>query len=176
MAGDSGTPSHGADIANLKRQVRQFESSQDMSELAGSMGALTRSMEGMLQLFTEAAQELNIENREEETVMDKLAPITKKLDTIIEQNKTIAEGIITISDMIGDMVSSRKSRPEQSFRPAHTPSFSGMPEPNFPPQDRPAPPGQMFPPPGTRPMPSMPFESLQMDEPRKKGLFGRLKK
>ena len=162
------------DIIELKKQLQMSKTEKFSSqELMNSMSALTKSMDSMLGLFKEAAEELKVEEKED--------AINKKLDAVIEQNKIIADGMVTVSDMIEDFVEKQKgAKPVQA-----QPSVQGpVPEPAFqqpplePPLNEPNLPNEMppVPPQGSIVMPSIPFSSLdEPPKPKKKGLFGRLR-
>jgi len=160
------------EIVELKKQVQKLKSEKSSSQgLEGSMSALTKSMDSMLRLFQEASQEVNI-GQNEDTV--------KKLDEIIEQNKIIADGMVTVSDMIKDFVEKQKKPEPMKVQPSFQPP---NPQPDFqqpPMEPLPGEPGpDMGPMPDQGPvaMPSVPFSSLdEPPKPKKKGLFGRLKK
>ena len=82
------------DIADLKQKVGSSSSKQ----LADSMANLSKTMDHMLNLFQTTAEEMKLE--EEGGSPAGLAEINSKLDELIDQNKTIAEGIVAIADMI----------------------------------------------------------------------------
>ena len=161
------------DIIELKEQLQKLKAEKFSSqELMNSMSALTKSMDSMLGLFKEAAEELKVEEKEDAT--------NKKLNEIIEQNKVIADGMVTVSDMIKGFIE-KQSKPVQA-----QPSFqSPVPEPAFqqpplePPLNEPSLPNETppVPPQGSVVMPSIPFSSLdEPPKPKKKGLFGKLMK
>lgn len=180
------------DIADLKRQVQELQARTQKTsppELVNALNAVANSMESMLRLFSEAAQELKIEQNQGPEALH------RKLDEIIEQNKTIAEGMIAVSDMVKDFVDGQKGRqpmPQQMPRPKMPQQFPGAQSQQFPQDFQPSfqqPPfsqpmqdfsPEPFPqfndqaPKGPVAMPSMPFS--EFDAPKKKGLFGRLKK
>ncbi|MCH8004280.1 MAG: hypothetical protein IH934_06660 [Nanoarchaeota archaeon] len=153
------------DIIELKKQLQKLKAEKFSSqELMNSMSALTKSMDSMLRLFKEASEELKVEEKED--------AINKKLDAVIEQNKIIADGMVTVSDMIKDFIEKQKEPkpvpvPEPAFQqPPLEPSLN---EPNLE-LDQPMPKQ------GPVVMPSIPFSSLdEPPKPKKKGLFGRLK-
>ena len=179
------------ELAELKQQLQELKSRVDKAspkELINSMNAMAKSMDSMLKLFTQAVEELKYEDREESLGNGKDSA-NEKLGKIIDQNKIIADGVVAVSEMIQDL-NGNKSQvpkpPQQSFQPpmAQEPNF---PPPKFeqPPNDlpeldqfdQPQPPSQQPPQPGPVAMPSMPFSSLdEPPKPKKKGLFGRLKK
>ena len=184
------------EIEELKRQVQELKTRSDKSssqEIVKALEQLTRSMDSMLRLFTEAAHEVKGSDKEHEQIVD-------KLDEVIEQNKTIAEGMVAVSDMVRDFVEKQKYRPVPVPRPMPRPNYPMPgPEPDFPeprfqgPMQEPdfSKPGfgpefdepmqpQRFNEPGPQgpvPMPSIPFSDFDLGEkPKKKGIFGRLKK
>ena len=167
------------EIEELKRQVQELKTRSDKSssqEIVKAIDQLTRAMDAMLRLFTEAAQEVKGDDKEHEQ-------IAEKLDEVIEQNKTIAEGMVAVSDMVRDFVERQKYRPVPMPRPRPNYPMPG-PEPSFEPQFSDMPRASGFEPgfnePGHQgpvPMPSMPFSDFDLGEkPKKKGIFGRLKK
>ena len=161
------------EIVELKKQVQELKSEKSSSQgLVSSMSALTNSMDSMLRLFKGASEELKVEEKED--------ILNKKLDEIIEQNKIIADGIVTVSDMIKNSVQKQKEPEPMKVQPSFQPP---TPQPDFqqpPLESLPNEPGVdlgPIPEQGPVAMPSVPFSSLE--EPpkpkKKKGLFGRLK-
>jgi len=191
-------------IADLKKQLSDLRSKQDSSsssELVGSMSSLSKSMDSMLKLFTEAADELKLDSKGEHELAHHLNPLNKKLDEIIDQNKTIAEGMVAIHDAVSEFVinSGNVQNSLQVAKPQAPSPQVGMPSQSVPSQEYPTPPkfpGQQYPgfqngpssvpdiPPvpggGPVAMPSMSlddFDGKIPNEPvKKKGIFGRLKK
>ena len=163
------------DIAELKRQIQELQQRTQKSapqEIVNALNAVANSMDSMLRLFSEAAQELKAEQKDD---------IHVKLNEIIEQNRTIAEGMVAVSDMVKDFIDAQKKPqsmsprqfqqsqfPQQDFQPSFQPSFqqdfSPTQYPSFNEQTQKGPVA----------MPSIPFS--EFNEPKKKGLFGRLKK
>jgi len=162
------------EIIELKKQLQELKNKKTSSqELTNSMHALTNSMDSMLKLFTETAEELKLDEKENS--------VNKKLDEIIEQNKVIADGMVTVSDMVKDFVGKQKNPeidqiPKPNFpQPIPEPSFDQPPK--FDPElDKLEPLDQPLPPPGSVAMPSMPFSDLEEPKHKRKGLFGRFKK
>ncbi|MBI2651022.1 hypothetical protein HYX01_00975 [Candidatus Woesearchaeota archaeon] len=178
-------------INELKKQVEALNSKVEKvspKELVSSMGVLAKSMDSMIKLFTQAAEELKIEEKEQLMPRDS---INAKLDEIIEQNRIIADGMIAVSDMISDFVNKQKfPQPKINFpenfrqptfeKPNFEPRFNEMPmpQPNEPPNEPRFAQGPVA-------MPNIPFKSFKEEfkeqpkfneEPKKTGLFGRLKK
>lgn len=172
------------DIIELKKSLEELKTKADKSssvELLRSMGYLTKSMDTMLKLFKDAAEDINTDEDH--------SSINEKLDKIMDQNKVIADGMVAISDMVKDFDEKQKkleSIPQSGFQPpGPEPSFPPKSEPNFqsPPNietelnELPSP-QQLEQPPrpslGPVVMPSMPFSDLEKPK-KKKGLFGRFK-
>jgi hypothetical protein len=160
------------EIAELKQQLQELRLRIDKvspKELINSMSTLSKSIESMLKLFGEAVEELKFEDREEALSGGK-DTVNQKLDRIMNQNKVIADGIVAVSEMIEDLngKKSQVSNTQPRFQPpmAQDPGFQ---QPQF---DQPPQPEQ-----GPVAMPNIPFSNLDAPpKPKKKGLFGRLKK
>lgn len=173
-------------IAELKKQVQELKANIDRvspEELINSMDSLTKSIDAMLKLFTQAVEEMKY-GEKEEVFAGKNNLINTKLDKILEQNQIVAEGIVTISDMIKDIGGKPKPVPRQNMPQQQIPQPAFNPGPNFQPSFSPPTNLQQFGPQFDEPprpkydgpvaMPVAPFPSL--GNPKKKGLFGRLKK
>jgi hypothetical protein len=162
-------------INELKALVQNLKNKIDTAspkELIDSMYALTRSIDSMMNLFRQAADEMKYEEKEEIlSGGSEHKAINEKLDKVIEQNKIIADGMLAISDMVKD--TTRKAKipqhpPQPHFQPSmRAPSF---PPPKFEPSFNSAPPQ----PPTPGPMPEPPLPGLG-EESKKKGLFRMFK-
>lgn len=161
------------EIEELKKQVQELKSNRENSSSQAVVNALdqmTRAMDSMLKLFNEAAQDVKSEGKED-------SRIANKLDELIEQNKTIAQGMVSVYDMVNEFINKQR-QPSPNFPQPRMqmpdPDF-GMPSFDNPPMPQPRP----MPNPGMKgpvPMPSMPFSDFNMGKPeKKKGIFGRLK-
>lgn len=130
------------EFLKLKRDVDAIKKNPLMGlggeDLIASISELTKSVNNLLELFKAAAEEIKLEQRESETIAQKIDPLFSKIDEIVEQNKKLAKGIVAIADMLSEM---KTAKPE--IKPAAVPP---MPAPKV------APP-TMFP---TRPTPAMP--------------------
>ena len=137
------------EIIQLKKQIADLqEKTGDTSskELLNSMAALTQSMNNMLQLFSSAAEEMKLEERAESELSQRVLPLIQKVDKLEEQNRTIAEGMVAIADMVKEMNGGGKTRPRMPKSQIRSPEqFGGLPplEPpsfdNFPPLEPPRP-------------------------------------
>ncbi len=143
-------------------------------ELLDSINALKKSMDTMLKLFTEAAEEIKAEGSEGPA---EISSMNEKLDKILDQNREIIE-------MIGDFAEKQKKTlpHEPILRPNFRPSSRPKPDFQQPPRfqeslnelesqhpSQPQRPRHQ----GPVAMPSVSFPSFK--EPKKKGLFGRLR-
>lgn len=180
-------------ISELKKDLQELKSNLDRAspkELINSMSTLTKSIDSMLKLFSQAADELKFEEKEQSLSGGK-GSVNDKLDEIMDQNKAIADGMVAISDMIQDLAGKQKTAPGPSYKsPSRQvpnfqqpqqqfnnmmPQFDQQPMPQFdepmPQFDQPPMPQQQ----GPVAMPSIPFSDFDEPKPKKKGLFGRLK-
>ncbi|MBW2975265.1 hypothetical protein KY366_06105 [Candidatus Woesearchaeota archaeon] len=134
------------EIINLEKRLAELEQKKggpSSKELLSSMSSLTKSMNNMLQLFSSAAEEMKIEEKEEHALTIKLDPLTKKIENLESQNKTIAEGLVAIADMVQELKEEKPKRypgKEKSKAPPR-PADHGFPPPlnddDFPPLDKP---------------------------------------
>jgi len=117
-------------------------------EMVSSMRNLSKSMEGMVDLFRDAADSMKGEEAESELLSNKLDPLMEKLDKVIDQNTKIAKGILTVADMIKEDIEERKKialKQPLPPGPIPPPRLHGM---GPPPRPMPMPmPGQRSPPP-----------------------------
>ena len=150
-------------------------------ELLDSINALRKSMDSMLKLFTEAAEELKAEGPAD------ILSINEKLDKIIDQNKAITEMIGAFTGKLGKPLL-HKPIPRPDFQPplGPNPDFQQPPgleqefnEPKLPELDELQPSQQFDQPPrphqqGPVAMPSVPFSSIKGH--KKRGIFERLRR
>lgn len=167
---------HG-DIIELKKSLEELKIKIDKSsstQLLDSMSYLTKSMDTMLKLFKDAAEDIDTDDH---------SSINEKLDRITEQNKVIADGMVAISGMVKGFVEEQKkpglnSAPKPGFPPAPEPNLQSTPNIEGELNELPSP-QQLDQPPrpslGPVAMPSIPFPSLEKSK-KKKGLFGRFMK
>src|SRR3989338_559988 len=160
------------EIAELKRQLEELKSKasdSDSQKLINSMNALAKQLSELITVFRNAAEEMKTEEKDEHFVAKKMEPLLDRMDAIVDQNKTIAEGMVAVADIIKEHVGqeaekklSHFSKPKSEFGPHFEPpkpDFSGLShEYNPTKQQRPPesiqfpPPRPMQPPMGTRQM------------------------
>ena len=153
------------DLSELKEELEGLKSKKEVSskDLAESVQKLTVVISEMLEVFGAAAQQMNLEEKEYESNVKKHEAITQKLDKIIDQNRTIAEGLVAIVEMVKEKIIEAKGMgnemPRQeprSFFPR--PQASQRQEPRMmPPMQQSAMSQQMaqmsIPPPSSNPIP-----------------------
>ena len=180
------------EIVDIRKQIQELKSKgsdADSKPLLESVNKLTQQMNSMMGLFKTAAEDMRMEEKDEHFVAKKMEPLSEKLDEIMEQNRTIAEGMVAVADMIRESLEKKESiispKPEPEFRPP-------KPEPEFlPPQSKlpgfrdlgpmgnvPAPPpSEQMPRPmpkyiPPRPTPAMPSPGMPMLGPMPTSDFG----
>lgn len=120
------------DISELKKEFDEMKGRKDIpaKELYDAIQKLAQTMADMLEVFGAAAEQMKLEEREYEAEARKHEMIISKLDKLIDQNKTIAEGMIAIVDMVKERLPApAKEKEEPLFKPAPEPrAFKPQPE------------------------------------------------
>jgi len=87
-------------------------SNSDMDKLIDSMTKLTNRVDKLVSLFEEASKHVN----EVESTEEKVRNLTTKLEELLDQNKTIAKGLIVLDKYVrgqaGDLSSAPKNLSE----------------------------------------------------------------
>lgn len=182
------------DISELKGELGAFKAKKDVSvkELHEAVSKLAQVITDMLDVFGAAAEQLKLEEREMESDAKKHELIVAKLDKLIDQNRTIAEGMVAIVEMVKQELIAPAKEKEQMFKPLEEPVFKPEPSPFMKPEwPKPELPRPQLTPPIQQPIASdfgmPPLEptpsDFDMEEPlpkdeeaKKKGLFGMFKK
>ena len=91
-----------SELKKLESEIDSLKTSPSTpkGETLKTMQELSDSLKSMINVFSEAKNELRIEDEEKELVSKKIGPIIEKLDNLLDQNEKIAEGILSIADMI----------------------------------------------------------------------------
>ena len=177
------------EIEALKKQLERLKKNPlgDLKEgesLLDSINELNNNIRKLIDIFARAGADLDKDYNEFNPVGD--------LKSIREQNEQIAQGLVSIGDMVKDMKEEHKQEEEkekeqQPIRqgpriPMVTPSGAelsiGMPPlgPSMYPQGRDFPEeysAQIPPPPQTPGFDNKPFPEFPSHEKRRRGLFGR---
>jgi len=90
------------EIVALKKEIEELKNRGPSSSgnVHNSLSKIAKSMDSMLELFHQAAEDLSAEESTEEKFAKKLKPVIDRLNEIIDQNKIIAEGMVAIADII----------------------------------------------------------------------------
>jgi len=83
------------DISELKKEFEGIRGKKDISmkDLNDSVQKLTQTMNDMLEIFSASAEQVKQEEKEYQTMVT-------KLDKLLDQNKTIAEGMVAIVELV----------------------------------------------------------------------------
>lgn len=155
------------DISELKKELEGMKGKKDISakELSETVQKLAQTMAGMLEVFGAAAEQMHLEEKEYESDARKHEMIISKLDKMIGQNKTIAEGMVAVVEMVKEkIIAPAKEKEESMFmQPKEQPLFKpAQPRPFMRPQQE----WQPRPEPVQRTQPMMPqMPSPSMAEP-----------
>lgn len=124
------------DISDLKRELEGMKGKKDIpaNDIHNAVQKLALTMTDMLEVFGAATEQMKLEEREYESEARRHEMIISKLDKLIEQNKTIAEGMVAIVEMIKEkIVAPAKEKEDSMYRPQkEEPLFK--PKPLFKPQ------------------------------------------
>lgn len=188
------------DISKLKKGLEGIKEKKDVSaqELYEAVQKLAETITDMLEVFGAAAEQMKLEEKEYDANSKKQDLVISRLDKMIDQNKTIAEAMVGVVDMIKEKLVAPAKQEEQLFKPRPEPMPFMRPQPEWQPRPEPMMPrAQPLMPPTmptqTPPMPDLdlemppmeptpppdlnfPEEPLLEEEPKKKGLFGMFKK
>ncbi len=119
------------DISDLKRELEGIKDKKEISprDLHDAVRKLTDTMGNMLGIFAAAAEQLKLEEKEYETENRKHDTIISRLDKLIDQNKTIAEGLVAIVELVKEKFP-QKEKEESMFRAdEEEPAFAPKPQP-----------------------------------------------
>ena len=107
------------EIIELKNKISELQKKTgdtSSKELIDSMVALTKSMDSMLRLFSSAAEEMKLEEKSEGELAEKIGPLIEKVDKLDEQNRTIAEGLVAVANMVKDLREGEKEEKPRIIR------------------------------------------------------------
>lgn len=121
------------DISDLKRELEGIKLKKDVStkELYSAVQKLSQTISDMLEIFGAAAEQLKIEEKEYELNAKKHDMMISKLDKLLDQNKTMAEGMVALVDMFKERFHMKEQeREEQATAPSEEegPSFKSLAE------------------------------------------------
>ncbi|MEK6808831.1 MAG: hypothetical protein AABY14_04045 [Nanoarchaeota archaeon] len=177
------------DFARVKKDIDELKSKNNVDTakpLADSITKLSQNIDNMLQLFKNAAEEIKYEDSNQNHLSKDTGELSAKIEQILKQTKTIAEGMMAIADMVKELKSEREEKPEPPIinqQPMQQPPMMNQQRPtlmpNFQPQFyQPQPPIQPI---GQEPQFvgddfGSPLEPLPPIPDKKRGLFGKFKR
>ncbi|HZX44170.1 MAG TPA: hypothetical protein VFF28_00650 [Candidatus Nanoarchaeia archaeon] len=106
------------EIVELKKQISELQlraGDTSSKELLLSMAALTKSVNELLKLFSSAAEEMKLEEKTEGELSQKIGPLIEKVSNLEQQNRTIAEGLVAVADMVKQIKGDKRMAPRQSM-------------------------------------------------------------
>jgi len=109
-------------IENIKREIENLKikaASKDVisaESLRKSLDNLTVSINSLMSLFKEAAEEMKLEEKTEEELKGKLDPLLHRMYVIESENKKIAQGILALADMINKKLPEREAQPQPKVK------------------------------------------------------------
>src|SRR3989344_305805 len=97
-----------ANISDLKKGLATIQDRKDVSpkDLYEAVHKLSDTVSGMLEVFGAAAEQMKLEDKGYEAEAKKHETIISKLDKLIDQNKTIAEGMVAIVELVKERMGS----------------------------------------------------------------------
>lgn len=102
MDGESYEAFEYKDISELKKELEGIRGRKEVSnkELYEAVQKLAQVMGSIVEVFGAAAEQMNLEEKELESSAKRHDTIMAKLDKLISQNKTIAEGVLSVADIV----------------------------------------------------------------------------
>lgn len=149
-------------ISDLKRDLEGLKLKKEISnkDLYDAVQKLGQTITDMLEVFAAAAEQMQVEEKSYDAQTKKQEMFSTKLDKLIDQNKTIAEGMVAIVELVKEKFTSdeKEEKEESTFQPAPQPipgpnPFIPMPQPQWQPSPEPMMPRATMSPPV--PSPSM---------------------
>ncbi len=95
-------------------QEEHFESFHDTSNaLIDSMNGLSKTLNSMMNLFDRATESMAQEEQGQSMVSENFGPLVNKVNTILDQNNKIAQGMVTILEQIEETKKEQDAKIEQ---------------------------------------------------------------
>lgn len=152
-------------IENIKKELEELKlkaaSKEAVSneEFKKSLDNLSVSINGLMNLFKQATEEMKVEEETDQELKEKIGPLIKKMENLEAENKSIAKAILAVADLVEERVP--KQAPQPRMRPIPPPKIiqPQAPRHSFEPQSLDAPtfgaaPKPMPVPPAQAPMPA----------------------
>ncbi|NIA04120.1 MAG: hypothetical protein GWP09_02100 [Nitrospiraceae bacterium] len=90
-------------LQDLSKKTTLSNELKSKNELVDSMNNLTKAIRDLIALFKAGKHEIeqkNDEKHEEDLTVKKILPLTSQFDTMVEQNKAIAKGILLLVNLL----------------------------------------------------------------------------
>ncbi len=119
------------EFLTLKKELERLkknplEGSESGETLQSSIDNLNKSLNVMLEVFKQAADDLKLEEHDSDTLSKQMGPLGDKIDTLIDQNQKIAKGIVAIADMVKEKLEEIEKKEDERTK---LPPLGGGPKP-----------------------------------------------
>ena len=162
------------DIDNIKKDP--IGNTRQGLDLKDSIDNLNSTINNLFNLFKTTADQINAEEHNSKMMNNQIGPLVEKIESLTKQNEKIAEGIVTLANMIDEIKGKKEPQQNVSQNNIERPSLFPN-EPAFPSSNPQNPVNRYYSPsqsPGPSPLPMNDMPSIPPPMvPRKKGLFGR---
>ena len=103
------------ELSELKKEIDALKGGKEIStkELYDAVQKLSQTLADMLEVFGAAAEQMKLEEKERDAELKKHETMVSKLDKLLDQNKTIAEGMLAIVDMVKKNIITSKFEKEK---------------------------------------------------------------
>src|SRR3989344_665750 len=118
-------------ISDLRKELENIQDKKDVSpkNLYEAVHRLADTVSGMLEVFGAAAEQMKLEDKGYEAEAKKHEAIISKIDKLIDQNKTIAEGMVAIVGLVKEKMGSTEKEKSSFPKEDDATMFKPKPEP-----------------------------------------------
>ncbi len=130
------------DISDLKKELDVMKARKDVpaKDVYAAVQQLSQTVNNVLEIFSAATEQLKLEEKEYESDTRKHEMIIQKLDKLMDQNKTIAEGMVAVVEMVKEQIVAPARENESMFTPPKEETlFRPQPRPFMRPEWQPRP-------------------------------------
>ena len=109
------------ELDNLKKEIEKLKKGEEVSgsedsspNASAGIEKLNNSINSLIELFKTAQDSMENDDKEtSEQLTKKIDPLNEKIDQLIDQNKKIAQGILTVADLVKSVKQSLET-PQQN--------------------------------------------------------------
>ena len=148
-------------LRELRKEVEALKKGKT-DTTSQSVTQLQESIDHLIKLFKIATREMRIDEIKQKSVEKELGPLNKKIDTLIQQNQELAEGLVVVADMIKEKFPELEKKMEELAKGEEEESSTRFSSSSFNP-----PPPQ----PSLEPLPPSTGKPAPTPPPPKKGMF-----